>query len=84
MDKVIVFQTQGGGACVLFPILDCGLTLEQIALKDVPNGAPFFYMDRALVPQDMEYANAWEADFSNPDGFGMGYEQFFATYGAQT
>lgn len=80
MNKVIVYQTEGNGACVLFPMLECGLTLEQIALKDVPAGVPFFYMDQALVPPDLEYCMAWEADFSNPDGYGMGYELFFETY----
>jgi hypothetical protein len=83
MSQVIVYQTSDNGACVLFPVLDCGLTLKEIALKDVPAGAPFFYMDSFLVPPDMEYSNAWEADFSNPDGHGMGYELFFATYGAK-
>jgi hypothetical protein len=82
MDEVIVYQTEDNGACVLFPVLDCGLTLEEIALKDVPAGAPFFYMDRTLVPPDIEYSNAWEADFSNPDGHGMGYEAFFAARGS--
>lgn len=82
MNKVIVFKTEDNGACVLFPVLDCGLTLEEIALKDVPAGAPFFYMDSTLVPLDFDYSNAWEADFSNPDGHGMGYEAFFAARGS--
>lgn len=76
-------NTELGTICVIYPVLECGLTLEEIALKDVPKGLPFVYMDISLVPKDMEYWSAWECDFSNPDGYGMGYEDFFAMKGAE-
>lgn len=84
MSTVIVRpNVELGTICVIYPVLECGLTLEEIALKDVPKGLPFVYMDFSLVPKDMEYWSAWECDFSNPDGYGMGYEDFFAMKGAE-
>jgi hypothetical protein len=85
MSKVIVRpNVELGTICVIYPVLECGLTLEEIALKDVPKGLPFVYVEREDVPhQDIEYWSAWECDFSNPDGYGMGYEDFFAMKGAE-
>ena len=49
-----------------------GLTLEEIAAKDVPAGKPFKIVDVADLPSDYTFFNAWEGDFSNPDGHGIG------------
>ena len=29
------------------------------------------------VPTDRTFRNAWEADFTEPEGFGIGPEEFF-------
>lgn len=79
MPKVIIHPNPTNDTiCVVYPFLECGLTLEEIALKDVPDGVPFVYADESVVPTTREYWEAWECDFSNPDGHGMGYEKFFA------
>jgi len=67
--QVIIHPNDSGGVAVLTPILECGLTLEQIALKDVPRGLPFLIIDAADVPDRM-FFNAFEADFSTPHGHG--------------
>jgi hypothetical protein len=38
MEKRIIYQIDGGGVAVVIPAPDCGLTVEQIAAKDVPAG----------------------------------------------
>ena len=55
---------------VLVPSPNCGLTLEQICAKDVPTGVPYRIIDSSELPADKEFRDAWEADFSNPDGYG--------------
>ena len=55
---------------VLIPAPDCGLTLEQICKKDVPTGVPYLIIDKSELPTDREFRAAWQADFSNPDGYG--------------
>ena len=68
--KRIIYPNGNGGIAVLIPALDCGLTLEQIAKKDVPTGLPYKIIDTADVPSDRTFRNAWEADFSTFDGVG--------------
>lgn len=58
------------------PMLDCGLTLEEIALKDVPYGLPFIYADSENIPSTNEELDAYKADFSIPEGYGIGPENW--------
>ena len=37
MDERIIYQNDAGGVAIITPC-DCGLTIEQIAAKDVPTG----------------------------------------------
>lgn len=69
MDKIIAYPNAGGVAIVI-PAPDCGLTLEQIAMKDVPQGVPYKFLFRSDIPLDRTFRNAWECDFSSPDGYG--------------
>ena len=55
---------------VLAPAPNCGLSLEEICVKDVPTGVPYRIIDSSELPADREFRNAWEADFTNPDGYG--------------
>jgi len=43
--------------------------VKDAAAKDLPKGCPFVVMNAAEVP-NMEYIEAFEADFSYPDGYG--------------
>lgn len=74
MSKCIVYNQSNGNVVVIFPVLDCGLTVEQIALKDVPFGMPFKIVDVSDLPQDGSPQEAWvidEADLT--DGVGADY-----------
>ena len=57
--------------------LDCGLTIQEIARKDVPFGVPYRIIDAALIPEDRTYRDAWTADFSSPDGIGLGPQRWW-------
>lgn len=62
MGKVIVYNQQDGTCAVIAPAPDSGLTIEQVAEKDVPAGRPYKIVDAADLPADREYRDAWTAN----------------------
>lgn len=56
----IIYPTPEGGVAIIIPAPDCGLTIEQIAAKDVPAGVAFRIIDAADIPTDRTFRNAWE------------------------
>ena len=63
MNQRIIYPTDDGGVAVIVPA-DCGLSIEQIAAKDIPAGKPYKIVDAADIPADRTFRNAWTADFS--------------------
>jgi hypothetical protein len=59
----IIYPTPEGGVAIIIPAPDCGLTIEEIAAKDVPAGLPFRIVEASDIPEDRTFRNAWE--FSN-------------------
>ena len=51
---------QNGGVAIIIPAVECGLTIEEIATKDVPVGKPYKIVDVADIPTDRTFRNAWE------------------------
>ena len=69
-NKRIIYQNDDGGVAVLTPA-DCGLTIEQIAAKDVPTGKPYKIVDASEIPTDREWRNEWTVDEADlTDGVG--------------
>jgi hypothetical protein len=60
MNKRIIYQTEDGGVAIIVPSAECGLTIEQIAQKDVPAGKAYKIVDVADIPTDRTFRNAWE------------------------
>ena len=58
-NKRIIYPTDDGGVAVIIPA-DCGLTIDEIAAKDVPEGKPFKIVDDADIPTDRTFRAAWE------------------------
>lgn len=59
MGKRIIYTKPDGGVAIIIPA-DCGLTVEQIAAKDVPAGAEFEIVDVSEIPSDRTFRAAWE------------------------
>lgn len=76
--QAIIYPNNQGGIAIVLPAPDCGMPLEEIARKDVPQGVPFRIIPASAIPQDRIYRDAWTADFSNPDGHGIGADAWFA------
>lgn len=77
MNERIIYEAADGILAILIPA-DCGLSVEEIARKDVLAGLPFKIIDVADIPSDRTFRDAWEADLSAPDGVGIGADAWFA------
>ena len=60
MNQRIIFQNDEGGVSVIVPAPNSGLTIEQIAKKDVPAGKEYHIVDASEIPTDRTFRNAWE------------------------
>ena len=60
MNQRIIYPTDEDGVAVIIPAPDCGLTIEEIAAKDVPDGKPFKIVNATDIPTDRTFRSAWE------------------------
>jgi hypothetical protein len=81
--QAIIYPTDRGGIAVIIPAPDCGIPLFEIGRKDVPAGVAFRIITTSAIPQDRTYREAWTADFSAPDGHGIGADAWFAEQAAK-
>lgn len=65
MNKRIIYQNDQGGVSVVIPAPNCGLTIEEIAAKDVPTGKPYKIVDVSEIPTDRSLRNGWKCDNAN-------------------
>ena len=62
MNKRIIYPNDDGGVSVMTPMLEAleTMTIEEIAIKDVPTGKPYKIVDASDIPTDRTFRNAWE------------------------
>lgn len=60
MNQRIIYATPEGGVAVIIPAPECGLSIEEIAAKDVPAGVEYKIVDVSDIPSDRTFRNAWE------------------------
>lgn len=60
MNQRIIYPNDDGGVAIIVPAAECGLTIEEIAAKDVPAGKPYKIVDVSDIPTDRTFRNAWE------------------------
>ena len=67
----VIYQTDDGGVAVIIPAPDCGLTIEQVAAKDVPTGKPYKIVDVSEIPAERSQREAWTVSADDlADGVG--------------
>jgi hypothetical protein len=76
MTRSILYPQDNGNLAIVIPTGE--LPIEDVAQKDVPAGIPYLLVPSNDIPSDRTFRNAWEADFSNPDGHGLGADAYFA------
>jgi len=59
MNSRIIYPTDDGGVAVIIPAAECGLSIEEIAAKDVPAGKPFEIVEDTDIPSDRTFRGAW-------------------------
>ena len=70
MDKRIIYKNTDGTIAIIIPA-DCGLTVEQIAQKDVPTGLNYKIVDVSEISSDRTFRDAWTIDDAElTDGVG--------------
>jgi|TARA_R100001460_G_C3475822_1_gene167719 ribosomal protein S12 len=70
MNKRIIYKNTDGTIAIIIPT-DCGLTIEQIAQKDVPTGLNYKIVDVSEISSDMTFRDAWTIDDAElTDGVG--------------
>ena len=67
--KKIAYQDVDGNLNIITPVLVDTL-IEDVARRDVPEGIPYKILEDSDLPIDRTFRNAWELDFTNPDGYG--------------
>lgn len=75
---IIAYPREAGRISIIYPNLECGLTVKEIAEKDVPAGVPYVFIPAETLPTDHTFFDAFEVDFSFPNGKGIGAEAWFA------
>jgi hypothetical protein len=81
MTQAIIFPQDNGSIAIVYPTGE--LPIEAVAQKDVPAGVPYLFATTNDVPTDRTFRGAWEADFTTPDGFGLGADAYFAAKEAE-
>lgn len=79
MANKIIYPLQDGGIAIIHPTGE--LPFDEVCRKDVPANTPYKIVDESIIPTDRTFRNAWEMDFSNPDGYGIGHDAWFAEQG---
>lgn len=74
MNSRIIFPNDEGGVSIIVPAPECGLSIEEIATKDVPpivvhgpegsvassTPRPYKIVDVSDIPEDRTFRDAWE------------------------
>lgn len=78
--ELIIFKNEDNSIGIVVPTNETLLiySLKIVALKDVPEGLPFWYVDKSEVPADRTFRNAWEISetMREPDGYGSTFNTF--------
>ena len=69
----IIYKNESGGVSVITPTDEAlsFMTIDGIALKDVPTGLPFAIVEDSEIPTDRTFRDAWTVDETTlTDGVG--------------
>ena len=52
--KRVIYYNDEGGVSIITPNPLCGLTVAEVAVKDVPAGVAYSVVDPSEIPEDRE------------------------------
>mgnify|MGYP001192148639 FL=1 len=59
MSDVIIWKQDNGVLAITHPALNCGLTIDEIAKKDLPTGKKYKIISSTELPNWDEFRDAW-------------------------
>ena len=59
MSDVIIWKQDNGVLAITHPALNCGLTIDEIAKKDLPTGKKYKIISSTELPKWDEFRDAW-------------------------
>jgi hypothetical protein len=77
MTKAVIYAKEDNSLVFVNPNL-AEISAHECGRREVPKDVPFLIVDTDDYPEDFEFMDAWEADFSEPDGYGIGREEWNA------
>jgi hypothetical protein len=62
----IIYKNENGGVSIIHPSPEAlkVMTIEKIALKDVPTGLAFAIVEDSEIPEDRTFRDAWTIEDS--------------------
>ena len=76
----IIYKMADNNIAVMIPNQEYvrAFGILAIALKDVPNGLPFWIVEDSEIPTDRTFRDAWEIpeEWREPDGYGSPFNTF--------
>jgi hypothetical protein len=62
----IIYKNDNGGVSIIHPSPEATktMTIEEIALKDVPTGLAFAIVEDSEIPEDRTFRDAWTIEDS--------------------
>ena len=62
MEKRIVYKNEDGTIAIIIPTAEWleTHTIEELAVKDVPDGKEYWIVDASEIPSDRTFRDAWE------------------------
>lgn len=75
-----LFPQTNGEIAIIF--LQDGDDYHQVCLRCTPYNTPYLIVEDSDLPADWSTSAAWEADFSQPNGIGMGPQRWFIAQAA--
>ena len=56
----IIYPNKDDGVSIIIPSKNWKGTIEELAIREVPSGAPYRIVDESEIPSDRTFRNAWE------------------------
>ena len=64
--KVIIYHNpKFDQLSLMWKGMNCSLTYEEVAKKDVPKGLKYKIVNESDLPSDLSFIDAWEDDFTD-------------------
>lgn len=77
--QVVVFKNTDGNFALLVPTQEAlqFATIDQIAVKDVPSGCPYWIIDTSLLPENIPIEAIYiDENETPPNGYGGDSNEF--------